>query len=76
MRFTISNEANAIGGHIEADKKELKVFKNKLSDMLENCIVIAHELWKKYPWMHEVSFSTTTEDERKIVEDSKGGNPC
>ena len=75
MKLRFSNNLDAIGGESEISPEEIagKAGIERIASLSKEAIAIAHDIFKNHPEFKQVTLDTMTDEERKLIEQSKKG---
>ena len=78
MKIRIANNLGDICGWMEIDPEEIggKMGVERAASLSKDGIIIATDIFKKYPEIKQVTLDTMTDEERRLIEvaTKKGGS--
>lgn len=76
MKIRIANNIDTVDGGMEIGPEEVggKVGIERASRLSQDGIIIAADIFKKYPEIKQVTLDTMTDEERALIEIAKSSN--
>ena len=76
MKIRIANNIDTVDGGMEIGPEEVggKMGIERVSRLSQDGIIIAADIFKKYPEIKQVTLDTMTDEERVLIEIAKSSN--